>query len=100
MMVKAVVLFPEPDSPTRPNVSPALMEKLTSSTALTVPMEVLKCFFRLFTTSISSAMSFHILEEEACDLMILPLVPEGRDLLVAVRADDYNCFKHQKGKCL
>src|SRR5512145_2547714 len=34
-MQRATVVFPQPLSPTRPRVSPFLMEKLTSSTALT-----------------------------------------------------------------
>ena len=33
-MHRATVVLPEPLSPTRPNVSPRLMKKLTSSTAL------------------------------------------------------------------
>ena len=37
MMVSDVTLLPQPDSPTRPMVSPRLMEKLTPSTAGTVP---------------------------------------------------------------
>src|SRR5262245_46489168 len=32
-----VVVLPQPDSPTRPRVAPALMAKLTPSTALTKP---------------------------------------------------------------
>src|SRR5262249_8593199 len=32
-----VVVLPQPDSPTRPRVSPALLVKLTPSTALTQP---------------------------------------------------------------
>src|SRR5688572_24635247 len=34
-MHRPVVLLPLPDSPTRPNISPSSMTKLTSSTALT-----------------------------------------------------------------
>ena len=35
-MQRPVVLLPLPDSPTRPNISPSSIEKLTSSTALTI----------------------------------------------------------------
>jgi hypothetical protein len=38
----AVTLFPLPDSPTIPNVSPGSSEKETPSTALTTPSWVLK----------------------------------------------------------
>ncbi len=36
-MQRPVVVLPQPDSPTSPKVSPFLMAKLTSSTALTWP---------------------------------------------------------------
>jgi hypothetical protein len=36
------MLFPEPDSPTIPSVSPGDKEKLMSSTALTTPLLVKK----------------------------------------------------------
>src|SRR5262245_30074786 len=50
----AVVLFPQPDSPTRANVSPGAIEKLMSSTACTQPTVLIrisprvtgKCFLR------------------------------------------------------
>ena len=32
--------FPDPDSPTKPNTSPLEMEKLTPSTAFTIPSRV------------------------------------------------------------
>ena len=35
--MREVVVLPQPDSPTSPSVSPALMSKETSSTALTWP---------------------------------------------------------------
>jgi hypothetical protein len=41
-MDKAVMLLPEPDSPTMPRVSPGIREKLTPSTALTTPVRVKK----------------------------------------------------------
>src|SRR5919112_1576948 len=54
IMERAVTLFPPPDSPTIPNVSPASSEKETPSTALTVPSWVLKWVLRLFTSSIAT----------------------------------------------
>src|SRR5215217_172608 len=36
-IMREVVVLPQPDSPTSPKVSPALMSKETSSTALTCP---------------------------------------------------------------
>ena len=42
MIVRQVTLFPEPDSPTIPSVSPFSIEKLTPSTALTTPSPVVK----------------------------------------------------------
>src|SRR5262245_16092843 len=57
----AVVVFPQPDSPTRPSVSPRSMAKLTPSTALTQPRTPLssepptgKCFLRSRTSSSGS----------------------------------------------
>ncbi len=35
MMARDMVVFPQPDSPTSPSVSPSLMEKVTSFTACT-----------------------------------------------------------------
>src|SRR5205814_5968300 len=56
--VRATVDLPQPLSPTRPNVSPSPIEKLTSSTAYTwptvrrrIPFLTGKCFFRLTTSS-------------------------------------------------
>jgi hypothetical protein len=42
MIVSAVTLLPEPDSPTMPRVCPLPSEKLMSSTAGTVPSMTLK----------------------------------------------------------
>src|SRR5437868_589538 len=57
-MVRATVDFPEPDSPINPSVSPCLISKLTSSTALTFatvvcssPPLIGKYFTRLCTLS-------------------------------------------------
>ena len=44
--VRPRVDLPQPDSPTRPIVSPTLMAKETSSTAWTFPAPVVKYFFR------------------------------------------------------
>ena len=43
MIVRQVTLLPEPDSPTMPSVLPFSTEKLTPSTALTMPSSVRKC---------------------------------------------------------
>jgi len=42
IIARPVVLLPQPDSPTRPSVSPRRTSKVMSSTALTVPWTVLK----------------------------------------------------------
>src|SRR5262249_28313686 len=54
---RPVVVLPHPDSPTKPNVSPRLIVKLTSSTALTyaltresTPLRIGKYFFRFRTS--------------------------------------------------
>src|SRR6185436_2959040 len=46
----AVMVFPQPDSPTMPSVSPSRREKLTPSTALTTPLRV-KQYVRRSSTS-------------------------------------------------
>src|SRR2546426_4390189 len=63
-MSLAVVVFPQPDSPTSPRVSPFLMLKLMPSTAFTQPWALPrneaptgKCFLRSRTSSKGSAMS-------------------------------------------
>ena len=48
---RAVTLLPQPDSPTRPSVSPYFMSKLTSSTACTTPLGVKKWVDRPRTSS-------------------------------------------------
>src|SRR5215472_3194891 len=42
MMVLPKVVFPQPDSPTSPSVSPGATERETPSTALTLPIERLR----------------------------------------------------------
>src|SRR3954452_5716248 len=61
MIVCPSVVFPQPDSPTRPKVSPRLTEKETSSTARMLsplppinPPPILKYFLRLTILRISS----------------------------------------------
>src|SRR5205085_7954462 len=51
MIVRHVTLFPEPDSPTIPSVFPFSTEKLTPSTALTMPSSVRKYVLRSWTSS-------------------------------------------------
>ena len=57
-IVRPKVDLPQPDSPTKPNVSPSSIVKLTPSTALTAPLPrenrpspTGKCFFRLRISS-------------------------------------------------
>src|ERR1051326_7011170 len=61
---RPAVVFPQPDSPTRPRVSPRLISKLMSSTALTyavtrdsTPRRIGKYFLRLRTFSKGSPAS-------------------------------------------
>src|SRR5205085_10184888 len=51
MIVRQVTLLPEPDSPTIPSVLPFSIEKLTPSTALTMPSSVRKYGLRSLTSS-------------------------------------------------
>src|SRR4029077_2944487 len=60
-MQRPVVVLPQPDSPTRPSVSPRPISKLTPSTALTTagrppksPPPTSKCFTRFSTRRIGS----------------------------------------------
>src|SRR5437867_6052002 len=62
--VRPAVVLPQPDSPTRPNVSPLLISKLMSSTAFTwaatrarTPRRIGKYFLRFRTLRIGSAAS-------------------------------------------
>src|SRR5256712_10819364 len=57
MMLGAVTLLPEPDSPTMPSVSPRLMWKSIPSTARTTPSSVKKYVFSPLTSSSRSAMT-------------------------------------------
>src|SRR5437870_2515714 len=60
-MEKAVIVFPEPDSPTMPTVSPRLTLKLIPSTAWTIPREVKNCVRRSSTRKrgAATALSSH-----------------------------------------
>src|SRR5256714_2806509 len=51
MIVRQVTLLPEPDSPTMPSVWPFSTEKLTPSTAFTIPSSVRKWVLRSLTSS-------------------------------------------------
>jgi hypothetical protein len=66
-IVLPAVVLPQPDSPTRPSVSPRSIVKLMSSTALrrarvrlNNPPSIAKYFFR-FLTSIRGAITLHLL---------------------------------------
>src|ERR1700682_877206 len=60
-MEKAVIVFPEPDSPTMPTVSPRPTLKLIPSTAWTMPREVKNCVRRSSTRNrgAATALSSH-----------------------------------------
>src|SRR5436190_2619764 len=53
--VRNVTLFPEPDSPTTPSVSPRSSWKLTPETALTIPSSVRKRVCRSVTSRIATS---------------------------------------------
>src|SRR5699024_9254063 len=57
--LRPVVDFPQPDSPTKPNVSPLWISKETPSTAVTTSFRPTgKCFFRFFTSNNFSCVIF------------------------------------------
>src|SRR5258708_33487182 len=59
-MERAVMVFPDPDSPTMPTTSPRSTLKLTPSTAVTVPPDVWNCTRRAWTlTSGASSLAPH-----------------------------------------
>src|SRR5262245_29297763 len=69
-IVRPVVDLPQPDSPTRPSVSPGWISKVTSSTACTRatsresrPPRIGKYFFRLRTRRSGSGMGGPLIEE-------------------------------------
>src|SRR5438045_555508 len=77
-IVRPVVDLPQPDSPTRPSVSPGCMSNVTSSTACTratsrekSPPRMGKYFLRFLTRSRASAMANPLIEE-AGDLVAGP----------------------------
>ncbi len=51
MIAAAVIDLPAPDSPTTPSTSPGSIEKLTSSTATSVPRRVGSAMLRCETSS-------------------------------------------------
>ena len=50
MMESAVMLLPQPLSPTMASDSPSMRSKVTPSTAFTTPADVKKCVRRPFTS--------------------------------------------------
>src|SRR6267142_1309367 len=75
-IVRPVVDLPQPDSPTRPSVSPGRMSKETSSTACTRatsresrPPRIGKYFLRFLTRRSGSAMGGLLLVQEAGHLV-------------------------------
>src|SRR5438477_6856259 len=94
-MVRPVVDLPQPDSPTRPRVSPCLTVKLTPSTALTsatlrwskIPCVMGKYFFRSRTSSRTSLLSedilaadfvFSVVPDWVCISMLMNVAPEDQ----------------------
>ena len=72
IIVLPVVDFPQPDSPTRPNVSPRKMSNDRPSTALIVPLLVKKCCFKPLISNNLSVMLFTILRYEyRCTVYII-----------------------------
>src|SRR5436853_175786 len=85
-MHRAAVVFPEPDSPTMPSVSPGMMSKLTLSTALSTstllrntPPDLLKKCFDRFRT-----------ESNGSDGWPLPLMPAPPSLQARPVPDDHS----------
>ena len=89
---RPTVDFPQPDSPTRPSVSPSWISNDTSSTAFTsptflrkTPARIGKCIFnpRTLTSGVDvpfsaiGRISFGLVEE-TCDVMIVRDVHPGR----------------------
>src|SRR5712691_1542153 len=76
------VVLPLPDSPTSPSISPGASEKLTPSTACTVPPPAVnrppawKCFFRSMTWRSGSAAIPFTAWMEARDEMLRPNLPQ------------------------
>lgn len=68
-----VTLLPQPDSPTIPRVSPWFTEKLTSSTAVTVPLLVLNCVFKCLTSNNGCAI-FYLLCRAGTGNIPVPLL--------------------------
>src|SRR6476660_3802393 len=92
IMARDVADFPDPDSPTSPNVPDSGMEKLTSRTAATSPVCVAKLTFRCATwRREDTRSSFDSVKEKS--VMSLRL---RADL---VRRDpSFNTFMHRRNK--
>src|SRR6185436_4418861 len=87
-IVRPVVDLPQPDSPTRPSVSPGRMSNETSSTACTRatsresrPPRIGKYFLRFLTRRSGSAMGGPPLVQEAGHFVARPDFFEGRRVL-------------------
>src|SRR5712671_1241019 len=74
--------FPQPDSPTRPTVSPAATSRLTSSTACTTPRDVGKLTQRLSTDRSDIAQHLLFAGEARCQ-PVRQRLRKGRSLLQA-----------------
>src|SRR5699024_1130388 len=88
-MVLPMVVFPHPDSPTSPNVSPRYTSKDTSSTAFNnCPLPTSKCFFNPFTSSIFSFILHSPLDSMvyAIRAFMLPLVQYANVLVLKIRS--------------
>src|SRR5262245_7826965 len=75
MIIRPVVVLPQPDSPTSPTVSPRPISKLIPSTARTAragprpkrPWRTGKCFTRLLTSRSGGGVLILVLREQAAD---------------------------------
>src|SRR5262245_34737828 len=91
MIIRPVVVLPQPDSPTSPTVSPRPMSKVMPSTARTAaagprarsPWRTGKCLTR-FSTWISGA-GISVLGEEAADAPAVAVVGQRHVALLARR---------------
>src|SRR5262245_8193476 len=75
MIIRPVVVLPQPDSPTSPTVSPRPMSKVIPSTARTAragprpkrPPRTGKCFTRFLTSRSAGCTLILVLREQAAD---------------------------------
>ena len=87
MMEREVTLFPQPDSPTRPTISPFFISKLTSSTAVTLLFLLEKNSVRRCLTSSKFSWDISLLLS-SFDLRI-----KGITESVAEKVEGKNCDK-------